>query len=107
MDVAVFISSTRNKIVSRHIHNIVVTTWIADWLHTLPFEVEVIWPARWNLVKFLYLFSRYFPIDIIFSYIYIEVPDVKVRPRSLAPTQPTASNFEITALVDVSDLILW
>ena len=42
---------------------------LADWLHTLPFEAEVIWPARWNVVKFLYFFSRYFPIDIIFSYI--------------------------------------
>ncbi|KAJ2931056.1 hypothetical protein H1R20_g6031, partial [Candolleomyces eurysporus] len=78
MDVEVFINSTRNKIISRHIHNIVVTTWLADWLHTLPFEAEVIWPARWNLVKFLYLFNRYFPVDIIFSYIYIEVPDVEM-----------------------------
>ncbi|KAJ2911690.1 hypothetical protein MD484_g8726, partial [Candolleomyces efflorescens] len=78
MDVGVFINTTRNKIISRHIHNIVVTTWLADWLHTLPFEVEVIWPARWNLVKFLYFFNRYFPVDIIFSYIYIEVPDVEM-----------------------------
>ncbi|KAJ2912920.1 hypothetical protein MD484_g7489, partial [Candolleomyces efflorescens] len=83
MDIGVLISSTRNKIISRHIHNVVVTAWIdipqlADWLHTLPFEVEVIWPARWNVVKFLYFFNRYFPLDIIFSYIYIEVPNVKM-----------------------------
>ncbi|RXW15898.1 hypothetical protein EST38_g9951 [Candolleomyces aberdarensis] len=106
MDVEVFISSTRNKIIARHAHNIVLTTWIADWLHTLPFEVEVIWPAQWNLVKFLYLFSRYFPIDIIFSYMYIEVPDVEVRPRTLTLTQPTASDFEDIPFVDMSDLIL-
>ncbi|RXW12101.1 hypothetical protein EST38_g13753 [Candolleomyces aberdarensis] len=103
MDAAVFISSIRNKIIAKHVHNIVVTTWIADWLHTLPFEVEVIWPVRWNLVKFLYLFSRYFPIDIIFNYIYIEGSDVEVRVRSLTLTQP---NFKTTAFVDVSDLIL-
>ncbi|RXW15544.1 hypothetical protein EST38_g10309 [Candolleomyces aberdarensis] len=78
MDVEFLITLIRNKIISRQAHNIVVTAWIADWLHTLPFEVEVIWPIRWNLVKFLYLFSRYFPIDIIFNYIYMKVSDVEM-----------------------------
>ncbi|KAJ2932072.1 hypothetical protein H1R20_g5024, partial [Candolleomyces eurysporus] len=77
MDPGILIAATRNTIISIHIHDVVATAWIVDWLHTLPFEAEVIWPARWNLVKFLYFFSRYFPIDIICSYIYLIVPDLQ------------------------------
>jgi hypothetical protein len=42
---------------------------VTDWLHSLPSEIEVIWAADWNPVKVLYIFNRYFLVDMVFYYV--------------------------------------
>lgn len=36
-----------------------------DWILNFSSEVEMIWKAKWNLVKVLYLITRYLPLAII------------------------------------------
>lgn len=36
--------------------------WVYDLLLTIADEIELIWFARWNLLKVLYLFQRYMPL---------------------------------------------
>ncbi|EEB92503.1 hypothetical protein MPER_08975 [Moniliophthora perniciosa FA553] len=39
----------------------VATLVIYDYIITLPDEIDLIWSARWNLTKVLYLLQRYMP----------------------------------------------
>ncbi|TFK26995.1 hypothetical protein FA15DRAFT_754674 [Coprinopsis marcescibilis] len=36
-----------------------MTFLVADYLETLPWEVEYVWKSKWNLVKVLFLLARY------------------------------------------------
>ncbi|KAJ3561406.1 hypothetical protein NP233_g10212 [Leucocoprinus birnbaumii] len=39
----------------------VITLYTADYLHTLPAEINHIWPAPWTFVKFVFVACRYSP----------------------------------------------
>ncbi|RXW15546.1 hypothetical protein EST38_g10303 [Candolleomyces aberdarensis] len=65
------------KILSRHALNIALTVAVADWIYTLPFEIEVIWPTKWNLVKVLYILNRYFLVDMFVYYLYLERANIE------------------------------
>ncbi|KAJ2914373.1 hypothetical protein MD484_g6039, partial [Candolleomyces efflorescens] len=73
MDIGIILQSTRCEILTRHALHAVVALWAVDWLQTLPLEVEMIWPSPWNFVKVLFLLNRYFPIDVIGSFLYLNV----------------------------------
>ncbi|KAJ2923952.1 hypothetical protein H1R20_g13143, partial [Candolleomyces eurysporus] len=73
MDIGIILQSTRCEILTRHALHAVVALWAVDWLQTLPLEVEVIWPSPWNFVKVLFLLNRYFPVDVIGAFIYLNV----------------------------------
>ncbi|TFK23510.1 hypothetical protein FA15DRAFT_745130 [Coprinopsis marcescibilis] len=36
--------------------------YAADYLHTFPTEVRLVWPRKWSLVKWLYLLARNLPL---------------------------------------------
>jgi hypothetical protein len=40
---------------------VAVVALVYDYLITLGMEIRYIWPARWNLLKILYLLQRYLP----------------------------------------------
>ncbi|KAJ2932073.1 hypothetical protein H1R20_g5029, partial [Candolleomyces eurysporus] len=65
------------KILSRHALNVALTAAVADWIYTLPFEIEVIWPTKWNLVKVLYILNRYFLVDMFVYYLYLERANIE------------------------------
>ncbi|KAG2010639.1 hypothetical protein CC2G_013441 [Coprinopsis cinerea AmutBmut pab1-1] len=44
------------------------TVFLADYLHTLPLEVSLIWPSEWSFAKILFLLNRYWVLDIIFRH---------------------------------------
>ncbi|KAJ2913971.1 hypothetical protein MD484_g6451, partial [Candolleomyces efflorescens] len=47
------------------------TLFICDYLHTLELEVALIWPRRWNLVKFVYFWARYSPfVDVSMVFVF-------------------------------------
>lgn len=48
------------------------TLWLYDYLLTFPTELERIWPTKWNLVKVLFLMTRYVPVPytaLLMSYL--------------------------------------
>lgn len=69
---------------------------VADWMQCLPFEIEVIWAAKWNLVKILYMLNRYFLIDIFLYYV-CEFVQVKCN-------QIQETHFPVTLDLDIADV---
>ncbi|RXW18093.1 hypothetical protein EST38_g7760 [Candolleomyces aberdarensis] len=63
--IALLVVEAWGKIQSRH-----TLVAVVDWISTLPFEVELIWPTKWNIVKVLYILNRYFLIDLLLHYPY-------------------------------------
>ncbi|KAF6758714.1 hypothetical protein DFP72DRAFT_1064817 [Ephemerocybe angulata] len=56
-----------------------LTLAIADTLHCLPLEVSLIWSAKWNMGKVLFLLSRYLVFfDVIVSLSYNFAPNLSV-----------------------------
>ncbi|KAJ3570795.1 hypothetical protein NP233_g4168 [Leucocoprinus birnbaumii] len=43
---------------------------VLDWLLTFQLETSLIWPAKWNNAKVLYLLTRYLPIIDVFLVMY-------------------------------------
>ncbi|TEB26256.1 hypothetical protein FA13DRAFT_1737664 [Coprinellus micaceus] len=43
---------------------------VADWAHTLPLEIEHMWPAPLSAIKVLFFLNRYNILDIALSYVH-------------------------------------
>ncbi|KAJ2932062.1 hypothetical protein H1R20_g5019, partial [Candolleomyces eurysporus] len=93
--------------------DIALTAAAADWLHSLPFEIEVIWTAKWNLVKILYILNRYFLADMSLYYVYLELADVETcrisfiifggeRFDEFLPIPRPTQTIQVTALIGVA-----
>ncbi|KAF7759878.1 hypothetical protein Agabi119p4_11573 [Agaricus bisporus var. burnettii] len=51
------------------------TLMVFDWILTFSSEVEFIWKAKWNIIKVLYLITRYLPLAFIpldLSYVFTD-----------------------------------
>jgi len=59
--IATLIFTVRQLQITRYFDVAIFTVFVADFLHTLPTEINSIWAAPWSIVKVLYLISRYTP----------------------------------------------
>ncbi|EFI27271.1 hypothetical protein CC1G_15099 [Coprinopsis cinerea okayama7 len=58
----------RCEITEHYFTPVAATVFLADYLHTLPLEVSLIWPSEWSFAKILFLLNRYWVLDIIFRH---------------------------------------
>ena len=53
-----------------------LTMYFWDYILTFEMEVDLVWKARWNFVKGLYLFQRYLPFTELIWFVLSGKPDV-------------------------------
>ncbi|KIL59161.1 hypothetical protein M378DRAFT_275638 [Amanita muscaria Koide BX008] len=49
-----------------------LTVWAVDYIATLDYEIEYMWPPKFNLVSLLFLLTRYMPIADMIVTLYTE-----------------------------------
>ncbi|KAF8265689.1 hypothetical protein EI94DRAFT_282978 [Lactarius quietus] len=58
------VSSLESVVVARYSTTAVYVVCFYDWIISLDQEVDFIYPSRWSIMKFAYLFCRYYPLAI-------------------------------------------
>ncbi|KAJ2915170.1 hypothetical protein MD484_g5223, partial [Candolleomyces efflorescens] len=102
----VFFRLLAERQVSQYLDVACCTLMVADYLHTFPREVKLIWPARWTLPKALFLIVRYYGLVNVAFALSTNFPSPGTTP-STCKAMLAQVGVSCAVLVILSDAILF